>query len=44
MGVGEMFKPRVDLTFCNLLCVVRVFGVDGSERWIARKPSVSHAW
>ena len=44
MGLGAMCKQRVALTLCKLLCFVRIHGVDGLERWIARKFSVSHAW
>ena len=43
-GLREMLKWRVTLTLCKLLCFVRVHGVEGLERWIARKFSVSHAW
>ena len=30
MGVGGMFKHRVALMVCNLLCIVRILEVDGS--------------
>ena len=43
-GLREMLKWRVTLTLCKLLCFVRVHGVEGLERRIARKFSVSHAW
>ena len=44
IGLRAMLKWRVALTLCKLLCFVRVHGVKGLERWIARKFSVSHAW
>ena len=44
VGLRAMLKWRVTLTLCKLLCFVRVHGVEGLERWIARKFSVSHAW
>lgn len=43
MSFGTMFKPRVALLLCKLLCFVRIHGVGGLERWIMRKFSVSHA-
>ena len=44
MGLKAVFKLRVAVTLCKLLCFVRTHGVEGLERWIARKLSVSHAW
>ena len=44
MGLGAMLKWKVALTLCNLLCFLRIHGVEGLERWIARKFSASHAW
>ena len=44
MSFGTMFKPRVALLLCKLFCFVRIHGVDGLERWIMRKSSVSYAW
>ena len=43
-GLRARLKWRATLTFCKLLCFVRIHGVEGFERWIARKFSVSHAW
>ena len=37
-------KSKVALTLLKLLCFVRIHGVEGLERWIVRKLSVSHAW
>ena len=37
-------KSKVALTFLKLLCFLRIHGVEGLERWIVRKLSVSHAW
>lgn len=44
VGRWETLKSKLALTLCKLLCFVRIHGVDGLERWIARKLSVSHAW
>ena len=44
MGLGTMLKWRVALALCKLLCFLRIHGVEGLERWIARKFSVSRAW
>ena len=41
MGLRSMLKPRVAGTLCNLLDFVRFLGVDGLERRIARRCSVS---
>ena len=43
-GLGQMIKQRVAMMLCGLLCFVRIHGVDGLERWIVRKLSLSHAW
>ena len=44
VGLRTMLKWRVTLTVCKPLCFLRFHGVEGLERWIARKFSVSHAW
>ena len=44
MGLRAMLKWRVAVTLCKVLCFLRIHGVEGFERWIARKFSVSHAW
>ena len=44
VGLRTMLKSKVALTLCKLLCFVRIHGVEGMERWIARKFSVSRAW
>ena len=44
MGLREMFEQRVGMMLCGLHCFLRTYGVQGLERWIARKFSVSHAW
>ena len=43
-GLREMFEQRVGMKLCGLHCFLRTYGVQGLERWIARKYSVSHAW
>ena len=44
MDLRAILKWRVALTLCKLLCFIRIQGVEGFERWIARKFSISHAW
>ena len=44
MGLRAILKWRVALTLCKLLCFVRIHRVEGFERWIARKFSISYAW
>ena len=44
MGLRAMLKLRVSLALCELLCFLRIHGVEGLERWIARKVTVPHAW
>ena len=44
LGLRAMLKLRVALTLCKLLCFLRIHGIEGLERWIARRFSVSHAW
>ena len=44
LGLGEMIRQRFAVMLCGLLCFLRIYGVDGLERWIARKFSLSHAW
>ena len=43
VGRWPALKARVAFTLCKALCFVRVHGVVGLERWIARKFSASHA-
>ena len=43
VGRWTTMKLTVALTLCKLLCFVRVHGVVGLERWVARKFSASHA-
>ena len=43
MGRKTMLKLRVSLAFCKVLCFLRIHGVEGLARWIARKFSVSQA-
>ena len=43
-GLRAMLKWKVALMLWKLLCFVRLHGVEGLERWIVRKFSVSHAW
>lgn len=44
VGRWATLKVKVALTLCKLLCFMRIHGVEGLERWVARKLSVSHAW
>ena len=44
MARWSSLKSKVALTLLKLLCFVRIHGVEGLERWIVRKLSVSHAW
>ena len=44
VGRWSSSELKVALTLWKLLCFVRIHGVEGLERWIARKLSVSHAW
>ena len=44
LGLGRVLKWKVAVTLCKLLCFLRIHGVEGLERWVARKFSVSHAW
>ncbi len=44
MGRWAVMKERVALALCKLLCFVRIRGMRGLERWLARKLSLSHAW
>ena len=37
-------KSKVALTYLKLLCFLRIHRVEGLERWIVRKLSVSHVW
>ena len=43
-GSWAMGKSRVAVALWRLLCFVRVYGVEGLERRIARQLSVTHAW
>ena len=40
----ETLKSRLALRLCKLLCFVKIHGMHGLERWIARKHSLSRAW
>ena len=40
MGLSVSLKLRVTLALCKPLCFLRIHGVEGLERWIARKFSV----
>ena len=44
MGLRATWKSRVAVTLFKLLCFVRIHGLAGMERWIARKLSVPYAW
>ena len=44
MGMRTMLKWKVGVVLSKLLCFVRLHGLDGLERWIARKLSVPFAW
>ena len=44
IGLRAMLKWRVTLVLCKLFCFLRIHGVEGLERWITRKFSVSHVW
>ena len=44
VGRWLALKSKVALTLLKLLCFVRIHGVEGLERRITRKLSVSHAW
>ena len=44
LRIGALLNLRVALALCKLLCFVRSHGVEGLERWVARRFSVSHAW
>ena len=44
IGLRAILKWRIALTLCKLLCFLRIHGLEGLERWIARRFSVSHAW
>ena len=43
-GLWAMVKSRVAVALWKPLCFLRVHGVEGLERWLARKFSVTHAW
>ena len=40
----DRLKSRVALALCKVLCFVRIHGVEGFERWLARRFSVPRAW
>ena len=42
-GIGQKLRLWTTLTLCNLLCFVRIHGLDGLERWVSRRLSVSRA-
>ena len=44
MNLKAILRWRIPGTLFRLLCFVRIQGVDGLLRWIARKLSVSRAW
>lgn len=44
VGRWSSSRLKVALMLWKLLCFVRIHGVVGLERWIARRLSVSHAW
>ena len=44
LGLRAMLKWKIALLPCKLLCFVRLRGLEGLERWVMRKFSVSHAW
>ena len=44
MGLRTMLKWKVAVVLFKLLCFVRIHGLAGLERWIARKLSVPNAW
>ena len=44
IGLRRAMKWKVAVTLWKLLCFLRIHGVDGLERWIVRRFSVSHAW
>ena len=43
LGRWEALKSKLALALCKVLCFVRIHGVEGLERWVTRKLSVSHA-
>ena len=43
VGRWSAFRTRVAFALCKLLCFVRIYGLVGVERRIARKFSLSHA-
>ena len=44
LGLGRVLKWKVVVTLCKLLCFLRIHGMEGLERWVVRKFSVSNAW
>lgn len=44
LGLRGMLKSKVSLMLCKLLCFLRIHGVEGLERWVVGKFSVSRAW
>ena len=44
MSLKARLRWRITATLLRLLCFVRIHGVEGLLRWIARKFSVSRAW
>lgn len=44
MGLRTMLNWKVATMVFKVLCFVRIHGLDGLERWMVRKFSVSHAW
>ena len=43
-GILRKVRQRICLALLSLLCVVRICGLGGLARWIARRMSVSHIW
>ena len=44
VGLGDKITQRVAMMLLGPHCFLRIYGVNGLERWIVRKFSVSHAW
>ena len=44
LRLQSRMKSRVALALCKLLCFVRIHGVEGFQRRLARRLSPSHAW
>ena len=44
MGRWSSLKSKAALALLKLLCFMRIHGVEGLERWTAKKLSLSHVW